>query len=67
MVQWRRMFGFPANVTFHALRHSAATRMLRELGIEAAATVLGHARADVTQIYAERDLAKAAAVMRQIG
>jgi integrase len=49
------------------LRHSAATKIRQEFGLEAAATVLGHARADVTQIYAERDLAKAAAVMRQTG
>ena len=49
------------------LRHSAATEIRRRYGLEAAATVLGHAKADVTQIYAERDYALAANVARQIG
>lgn len=49
------------------LRHSAATEIRRKFGLEAASTVLGHAKADVTQIYAERDYALAADVVRQIG
>lgn len=49
------------------LRHSTATEIRQLFGLEAAATVLGHARADVTQLYAERDMQKAASVMRQIG
>ena len=49
------------------LRHSAATEIRRLYGLEAAATVLGHAKADVTQIYAERDYDKAANIARQIG
>lgn len=49
------------------LRHSAATRIRAEFGLEAAQVTLGHARADVTQIYAERDLTRAIEVMRQIG
>ena len=49
------------------LRHSAATEIRRYFGLEAAQTVLGHATADVSQIYAERDLAKALEVMRKIG
>ena len=36
-----------------------------EYGLEAAQAVLGHAKADVTQIYAERDLAKAHSVMTE--
>jgi integrase len=39
----------------------------RRFGLEAAQTVLGHAQADVTQIYAERDHALAADVMEKIG
>jgi hypothetical protein len=35
--------------------------------VEAAQVILGHARADVTQVYAERDLARAAAIMAEIG
>jgi integrase len=39
------------------LRHTAATQIRAKYGLEAAQTVLGHTRADVTQIYAERDIA----------
>jgi integrase len=49
------------------LRHSAATEIRAKFGLEAAQTVLGHARADVTQIYAERDGTLAASVMKEIG
>ena len=49
------------------LRHSAATEIRRQFGLEAASVVLGHARADVTQIYAERDLSLAAHVAREVG
>ena len=49
------------------LRHSAGTEIRRLFGLEAAQVALGHSRADVTQIYAERDLQKAVEVMRQIG
>jgi integrase len=49
------------------LRHSAATEIRQKYGLEAAATVLGHAKADVTQIYAERDLALAARIAREVG
>ncbi len=49
------------------LRHSAATEIRRRFGLEAAKVALGHAAADVTQVYADRDYAKSAEVMRQIG
>jgi integrase len=49
------------------LRHSAATEIRAKFGLEAASTVLGHAKLGTTQIYAERDLAKAAAVMSEVG
>jgi integrase len=49
------------------LRHTAATEIRSKLGLEAAQVALGHSKADVTQIYAERDWAKAADVMKQIG
>ena len=41
------------------------TEVRRKFGLEAAQTVLGHARADVTQVYAERDHALAASVMKE--
>jgi site-specific recombinase XerC len=49
------------------LRHTVATKIRRKYGLEAAQVVLGHSMANVTQIYAERDLAKAAAVIREVG
>jgi integrase len=49
------------------LRHSAATAIRRELGIDVARAVLGHADASTTTIYAERDLNVAAAAMAKIG
>lgn len=49
------------------LRHLAATEIRKRFGLEAAQVILGHARADVTQVYAERDLAKAIKVARKVG
>ena len=41
------------------LRHLVASEVRAEFGLEASQTVLGHARADTTQIYAQRDLTRA--------
>jgi integrase len=49
------------------LRHTAATNIRRHYGLEAAQVILGHSRADVTQIYAERDMAKAEQIIAAIG
>jgi site-specific recombinase XerC len=49
------------------LRHAVATEIRRQFGVEAAQVVLGHSRADVTQVYAERDWQKAQDVMKAIG
>jgi integrase len=49
------------------LRHTAGTEIRRRFGLEAAQTVLGHSKADVTQVYAERDRALAARVAKKIG
>jgi integrase len=49
------------------LRHSAATEIRKRFGLEAAQTVLGHSKADVTQMYAERDYALAARVAKEVG
>ncbi|MBU4270803.1 MAG: site-specific integrase [Planctomycetes bacterium] len=49
------------------LRHSAATEIRRQFGLEAAQVLLGHAKADTTQIYAERDSRLAVEVARKIG
>lgn len=53
--------------TPHRLRHNAATIVRREYGLEAAQLILGHARADVTQLYAEVNHLKALEVAGNIG
>jgi integrase len=49
------------------LRHSFATEVRRKFGLEAAQVLLGHERADVTQVYAEKNAALAAQVAAEIG
>ncbi|WP_439630865.1 tyrosine-type recombinase/integrase [Gemmata sp.] len=49
------------------IRHAFATEVRHGFGLEAAQVLLGHARADVTQVYAERDAALAARVAAEIG
>lgn len=49
------------------LRHTRATEIRKTYGLEAAQLILGHASADVTQIYAETDTARAVALMKTIG
>ena len=44
-----------------------ATAIRSRFGLEAAQVALGHAQADVTQVYAERDAKLARNVMKQIG
>lgn len=49
------------------LRHAAATSVRKQFGIEAAQHVLGHASADMTLVYAEKNLELAARVAAQVG
>jgi integrase len=49
------------------LRHVAATEIRKGFGVEGAQVILGHRRADVTQVYAERDQGKARAIAAKIG
>lgn len=51
----------------HQLRHTAATLIRKRYGIEAAQVVCGHESADVTQVYAERDLELARRVALELG
>jgi integrase len=51
----------------HRLRHSAATRLRREFGLNVARAVLGHSSPVVTEVYAELDGAKAAEAMERVG
>lgn len=52
--------------TPYQLRHLAATRIRAEFGLEAAQVILGHSRADVTQIYAKRDESLALVVAAKV-
>jgi len=51
----------------HQLRHTRATEIRKRYDVEAAQVILGHSKPDTTLIYAERDLAKACVVMKEIG
>ena len=61
--QWRKDHRWSPN----RLRHSAATFLRKEFGIEAARVVLGHSSAAITEIYAELDRGKAADIMAKVG
>lgn len=70
----RPMVEAPVDVELHVpnwvpnqLRHSFATEIRRRYGLEAAQVLLGHERADVTQVYAEKNLALATKVAAEIG
>ncbi len=49
------------------LRHSAATRIRKEMGIEVAQAVLGHRSVETTQVYAEVNLKSAVEAMERLG
>ncbi len=58
----------------HGVRHGAGkgdpycpTYVRREFGLQAAQILLGRSKVDVTQIYAERDMNRAATVAVKIG
>jgi integrase len=49
------------------LRHTAATLLRREVGLDAARVVLGHRSPQITEVYAELDQGKAITVMEKLG
>ncbi|MCA9312359.1 MAG: site-specific integrase [Phycisphaerales bacterium] len=53
--------------TPNQLRHTRATEVRREFGLDAAGAVLGHAKLETTQVYAERALEVAKDVARRSG
>jgi len=61
--EWRRTHHWHPN----QLRHSYATRVRKEFGLEAAQVALGHTRASTTEIYAEKNEALAVATANKIG
>jgi integrase len=61
--RWRRTHRFHP----HQLRHNFATKVREKFGLEHAQVALGHASADVTQIYALRNERLAAEVALAVG
>jgi integrase len=51
----------------HQLRHTAATKLRREYGLEAARIILGHRTTSMTELYAEQDRAEAMRIMAEVG
>jgi integrase len=51
----------------HQLRHSAATQLRKEFGVEVARIILGHRSLAATEIYSELNRDQALAVMQQFG
>lgn len=51
----------------HQLRHTRGTEVRKKYGLEAAQVALGHARANVTEIYAEKNFQAAIDIARESG
>jgi site-specific recombinase XerC len=60
---WRKAHHWHPN----QLRHAHATQVRERFGLEAAQVALGHSRADVTQVYAERNQTLAEKVSLEVG
>jgi integrase len=61
--RWQREHRWAPN----RLRHTFATEVRKRHGLEVAQIALGHSQANVTQVYAERDMARGIEVARAIG
>jgi integrase len=61
--RWRKEHRWHPN----QLRHTKATELRREAGLDAARVVLGHRSPQVTEVYAELDTARAAELMARLG
>ena len=67
-LKWAKKAGFGVPHWHpHQLRHNRGTEVRRKYGIEAAQVALGHARANVTEVYAERNLEQARQIAREMG
>src|SRR5262249_36389921 len=60
---WRKAHRWHPN----QLRHSDATRIRREFGLETAKAVLGHSSVVPMQIYVEQDMEAARRAMERLG
>ncbi len=61
--EWRTAHQWHPN----QLRHTAATEVRKDFGLEGSQVMLGHSSANVTQIYAERDHTLAARIAMKVG
>jgi integrase len=61
--RWRKAHSWHPN----QLRHTKATELRREFGLDAARAVLGHRSPQVTEVYAELDGHQAVEAMEQLG
>jgi integrase len=61
--EWRRKHRWHP----HQLRHTAATRLRKQFGLEAAQVILGHKTLSVTELYAEKNVAEAQRIMADAG
>jgi site-specific recombinase XerC len=60
---WHRQHRWHPN----QIRHTFATRVRKEFDLDTARALLGHSKAEVTEIYAERDRGRAIDAVRRIG
>jgi len=63
LADWRRQHRWHP----HQLRHTAATRLRKEFGLEAAQVILGHKSLAITEIYAEKNVQAAQRIMSAVG
>jgi len=63
LVAWRKAHRWHP----HQVRHNCARMVRHAYALEAAQVLLGHSKADVTQVYAERDMNRATQVAPKIG
>lgn len=61
--RWKKKYFWAPN----RIRHSAGTSIRKKFGLEQAQAVLGHARVNTTQIYAEKNFEGAAQVIKEVG
>ena len=63
LAPWSKAHGWPP----HQLRRTCAGRVRKEFGLEAAQILLGNAKANVMQAYAERDTNRTVTVAAKFG
>jgi integrase len=62
LVWWKQHHWHP-----HQLRHTTATRVRKNHGLDAVQALLGHKHISTTEVYAELDVEKAVQAMRNVG